>query len=72
MCFNIEPTNVIEALKDQQWVKAMQEELLQFKCNQVWELTPRPSNANVVGTKWIFKNKIRDVTEGMKALCRAE
>lgn len=35
----------------------MQEKLLQFKRNQVWELIPKPSGANIIGTKWIFKNK---------------
>ena len=36
----------------------MQEELIQFEKNQVWELVPRPKDTNVIGTKWIFKNKL--------------
>ena len=36
----------------------MQDELLQFKKNNVWELIPRPSETNVIGTRWIFKNKM--------------
>ena len=35
----------------------MQEELEQFERNDVWMLVPRPSHTNVIGTKWIFKNK---------------
>ena len=35
----------------------MQEELNQFERNNVWELVPRPKEGNVIGTKWIFKNK---------------
>ncbi|CAL9028710.1 unnamed protein product [Prunus brigantina] len=33
------------------------EELNQFVRNDVWYLVPRPVNTNVIGTKWIFKNK---------------
>ena len=36
----------------------MHEELNQFVRNDVWELSPRPQNFHVIGTKWIFKNKI--------------
>ena len=36
----------------------MHEELNQFVRNDVWELAPRPENVYVIGTKWIFKNKI--------------
>ena len=35
----------------------MQEELEQFKRNDIWFLVPRLENINVIGTKWIFKNK---------------
>ncbi|GKD20857.1 putative ribonuclease H-like domain-containing protein [Tanacetum coccineum] len=33
-----EPKNVINAFKDLSWIKAMQEELLQFKLQEVWTL----------------------------------
>jgi hypothetical protein len=45
-----------EALQDLDWVLAMQEELNNFKRNEVWILVPRPKK-NVVGTKWVFRNK---------------
>ncbi|MCI57240.1 gag-pol polyprotein, partial [Trifolium medium] len=35
----------------------MQDELEQFKRNEVWDLVPRPKNVNVIGTKWVYKNK---------------
>jgi hypothetical protein len=53
---SIEPHKVEEALQDSDWVMAMQEELNNFTRNEVWHLVPRP-NQNVVGTKWIFRNK---------------
>jgi hypothetical protein len=53
---SIEPHKVEEALQDSGWVVAMQEELNNFTRNEVWHLVPRP-NQNVVGTKWVFRNK---------------
>ncbi|TYK21888.1 hypothetical protein E5676_scaffold494G00240 [Cucumis melo var. makuwa] len=54
---SLEPTTVSVALTNEHWILAMQEELLQFERNQVWELVPKPPHANIIGTKWIFKNK---------------
>jgi hypothetical protein len=34
----------------------MQDELNNFKRNQVWTLVERP-NTNIIGTKWVFCNK---------------
>lgn len=47
MCFisKIEPNNMKEALNDELWVTAMQEELIQFEINRVWEIVPRPNSA---------------------------
>ncbi|XP_030467942.1 uncharacterized protein LOC115686712 [Syzygium oleosum] len=50
----VEPKNIDEALKDESWIEAMQEELLQFKINQIWELVPRPKNHLVIGIKWVI------------------
>ena len=36
----------------------MDEELEQIEKNNTWELVPRPKDKNVIGTKWIFKNKL--------------
>ena len=36
----------------------MQEELSQFERSEVWEVVPRPSNQSVIGTRWVFRNKI--------------
>ncbi|KAK1397946.1 hypothetical protein POM88_007809 [Heracleum sosnowskyi] len=52
-----EPKKVEDALRDADWVTAMQEELNEFERNEVWKLVPRPKNRSIVGTKWIFKNK---------------
>nr|GEV36001.1 hypothetical protein [Tanacetum cinerariifolium] len=54
---SIEPTNKAEALKDADWVIAMQDELDQFARLKVWRLVPKPKGKTVIKTKWIFKNK---------------
>ncbi|KAK1652490.1 hypothetical protein QYE76_070295 [Lolium multiflorum] len=54
----VEPKKVFEALEDSDWVDAMHEELNNFKRNKVWTLVEKPKECrNVIGTKWIFKNK---------------
>ncbi|GJR97572.1 retrovirus-related pol polyprotein from transposon TNT 1-94 [Tanacetum coccineum] len=59
-CFlsTIEPKNINEALKDKSWLIAMQEELNQFISNDVWELVPNPMNMTIIGTKWVYRNKL--------------
>ncbi|GKB43556.1 putative ribonuclease H-like domain-containing protein, partial [Tanacetum coccineum] len=58
-CFlsQIEPTSIAKALSDSSWVEAMQEELLQFKLQQVWILVDLPIGKRAIGTKWVFRNK---------------
>ncbi|GJX44000.1 putative ribonuclease H-like domain-containing protein [Tanacetum coccineum] len=48
---------IAKALFDSSWVEAMQEELLQFKLQQVWILVDLPNGKKAIGTKWVFKNK---------------
>ena len=38
----------------------MNEELDQIENNHTWELVPRPHDKIVIGTKWIFKNKLNE------------
>ncbi|GJT64269.1 putative ribonuclease H-like domain-containing protein [Tanacetum coccineum] len=52
-----EPKNISQALQDESWVEAMQEELLQFKLQKVWVLVDLPYGKKVIGTKWVFRNK---------------
>ncbi|GJV55578.1 putative ribonuclease H-like domain-containing protein [Tanacetum coccineum] len=58
-CFlsQAEPKKVIQALTDPSWIEAMQDELLQFKLQQVWTLVDLPYGKRAIGTKWIYKNK---------------
>ena len=56
----VEPKNIGEALKDDDWIQAMQEELNQFESNKVWTLVPRPEDRHIIGTRWVFRNKLDD------------
>jgi hypothetical protein len=53
----VEPTTIDEALGEADWILTMQDELKNFTRNQVWELVERPKNNNVIGTKWVYRNK---------------
>ena len=41
-------------------MQAMKEEIDQIVKNEKWELVPRPKDKNVIGTKWIFRNKMNE------------
>ncbi|GJZ39012.1 hypothetical protein Tco_0585575, partial [Tanacetum coccineum] len=61
-CFisTIEPKNVNEALTIESRIIAMQEELNQLITNDVWELVPQARNMTIIGTKWVFRNKLEE------------
>jgi len=46
-----EPKTIGEALKDENWVAAMHEELNQFIRNDVWFLVPKTDQMNIIRTK---------------------
>nr|GEZ14276.1 putative ribonuclease H-like domain-containing protein [Tanacetum cinerariifolium] len=58
-CFlsQIEPRSVSQALEDPSWVDVIQEEMQQFKFQNVWVLVDLPTGKYAIGTKWILKNK---------------
>ncbi|GJT49603.1 putative ribonuclease H-like domain-containing protein [Tanacetum coccineum] len=64
-----EPKKISEALEDESWVDAMQEELLQFKIQKVWILVDLPYGKKAIGTKWVYRNKkdVRGVVVKNKA-----
>ena len=46
----IEPQSFNEESEDKDWIAAMNEELDQIERNNTWELVPRPSDKNVIGS----------------------
>ena len=41
----------------------MQEEHSQFSRNDMWDIMPRSKGVHVIGTKWVFRNKLNDKGE---------
>ena len=70
MISQVEPKNVDEACKDDYWKQAMKEELDQIEKNGTWELVPRPIDKNVIGTKWVFRNKMNEQGEVVRNKAR--
>jgi hypothetical protein len=48
----------------------MNEELDKIEKNKTWELVPRPKDKNVIGTKWVFKNKVNEDGEVIRNKAR--
>ena len=38
----------------------MNEEIDPIERNKSWTLIPRPKEKNVIGTKWVFRNKLNE------------
>jgi hypothetical protein len=46
----------------------------QIEKNNTWELVPRPTDKNVIGSKWVFKKKMNEqgqiVRNKAKLVCK--
>lgn len=60
LIYQVEPKNVDEGCNDDYWKQAMKEELYHILKNETWELVPRPIDRSVIGTKWVFRNKMNE------------
>ncbi|CAL8135751.1 unnamed protein product [Prunus armeniaca] len=54
----IKPETFEEAIKDEAWQKAMENEIEMIKKNKTWELVDRPTDKPVIGVKWVYKTKL--------------
>uniref|UniRef100_A0A803PYW8 Uncharacterized protein n=1 Tax=Cannabis sativa TaxID=3483 RepID=A0A803PYW8_CANSA len=52
-----EPTTITQALLDPKWNSAMNKEFRALVQNHTWDLVPPDPLYNVVGNKWVFKEK---------------
>ncbi|GKA42686.1 putative ribonuclease H-like domain-containing protein [Tanacetum coccineum] len=58
---SVKPKNYKDALTQACWIEAMQEELNEFECLEVWELVPRLDKVMVITLKWIYKVKFHEL-----------
>ena len=52
-----EPFSFNEAVEEDCWKKAMEEEIHAIEKNDTWELTKLPPNQKAIGVKWVYKIK---------------
>eukprot|EP00261_Vitis_vinifera_P019697 XP_010650252.1 PREDICTED: uncharacterized protein LOC104879339 [Vitis vinifera] len=52
-----EPYTLKQALKDPNWIQAMDLEIAALHRNQTWDLVEQPSEVNLIGCKWVYKLK---------------
>ena len=57
---NFELRNVRNALDNESLVEAMNEEIEKIEKNKTCSLVPRPKDKNIIGTKWVFRNKLSE------------
>ena len=53
-----EPKIVFDALENENRISTMNKEIEKTERNKTWSLVPRPKDKNVIGTKWVFRNKL--------------
>jgi hypothetical protein len=51
------PLTFEEAVKDDVWDQAMDDEIKCIENNQTWKLVYVPKDKDVISVKWIYKNK---------------
>ena len=55
-----EPNTFNQAMNsddNEMWGEAINEEMRALNKNDTWVIVPRPTNQNIVGSKWVFKIK---------------
>jgi len=50
-----------EAVKHEEWRKAMDHEIESIEKNNTWDLTSLPSGAKKIGVKWVYKSKLNEI-----------
>ncbi|KAI3520152.1 hypothetical protein L1887_09385 [Cichorium endivia] len=60
---SIEPNSFSEAVKDPNWIRAMNEEMEALNRNGTWIVTDLPKGRKPIGCKWVYKIKYKSTGE---------
>nr|GEV71270.1 Gag-Pol polyprotein [Tanacetum cinerariifolium] len=69
---SVKPKTYKDELTQSYWIKAMQKELHEFECLEVWKLVPRLNKVMVITLKWIYKEEGIDFEESFALVARLE
>jgi Reverse transcriptase (RNA-dependent DNA polymerase) len=53
----VEPESFEQAVQEEVWRNAMEDEIKMIEKNETWELVEKPKEKDIVGLKWIYKTK---------------
>nr|KAJ0198242.1 hypothetical protein LSAT_V11C700347490 [Lactuca sativa] len=56
---NSEPKTFYQAMKDEKWRKAMQDEIKALEQNDTWSLENLPEGKHAIDSKWVYKIKYK-------------
>lgn len=52
------PNTYEEAIQDEGWKNAIQEELKTIESQETWDIVDRPNGKNLIDSKWVFREKM--------------
>jgi len=55
-----DPTTFENAVKEEKWRKAMDDEIDAIERNSTWELSDLPKGHKTIGDKWVYKTKLKE------------
>jgi Reverse transcriptase (RNA-dependent DNA polymerase) len=65
----VEPESFEQAVQEEVWRNAMEDEIKMIEKNETWKLVEKPNEKDVVGLKWIYKTKTN--LDGSMQKCKA-
>ena len=60
---SFQPSSFEEVIRDENWVQAMDKEIEGIEKNDTWDLVNFPKDKNLIGVKWVYKEKLNEKGE---------